>query len=556
MALSRWEELVQEKRERQRSSIPPEWIIPSVTRGLTNVLEVPSTCGLLSDKELEITGTSDASIILDKLATGQWSSVEVTTAFAKRAIIAHQLTNCLTEIFIDKALDRARELDEYLKQHGKVIGPLHGLPVSLKDQFWIKGLEATMGYVDWIGKYATEDAAVVKGLLEQGAVLYVKTNVPQTLMWGETHNNIFGRTLNPFNTSTTPGGSSGGEGALLAMHGSVLGVGTDVGGSIRNPSHFNGIFGMKPTSHRIPTYGLANSLDGQESIATIAGPMSTSLSGIKVFMKSILDTKPWLKDPNTIGKPWDENAYQLSDHGEDKQLCFGVIWDDGIFKPHPPVIRALQTIKQALEKAGHKVIDWVPYKHSELCANARSIFLSDGGADYQAALTSGEPMINSMKIDADPSDIPLFRRPREPLSAYQLWQLHKERRELRKEYFDRWQSTASITGTGRPVDAILAPVSPYAAVPHGEKRGAVYTIIWNTLDCPALVIPVTTVDADRDVKQPPHEFRSPDDKAIYDLYEPSTFDGLPVGVQLVGYRHEEEATIGMGEIVVKALSDI
>ena len=104
----------------------------------------------------------------------------------------------------------------------------------------------------------------------------------------------------------------------------------------------------------------------------------------------------------------------------------------------------------------------------------RSIFLSDGGADYQAALTSGEPLINSMKPDADPLEIPPFRRPRKPLSVYQLWQLHKERRELRKAYFDRWEATESQTDTLRPVDALICPVSPYAAVPHGEGRLAFF----------------------------------------------------------------------------------
>jgi amidase len=88
----------------------------------------------------------------------------------------------LTEVFIERAIDRAKVLDEHLKTTGKVVGPLHGLPISLKDQIQIKGFEATLGYVSWIGKYATRNAVLVDILEEAGAILFVKTNVPQTLM--------------------------------------------------------------------------------------------------------------------------------------------------------------------------------------------------------------------------------------------------------------------------------------------------------------------------------------------------------------------------------------
>jgi amidase len=106
----------------------------------------------------------------------------VTTAYYKRAIVAQQVVNCLTEIFVDQALARAAKLDAHLKETGKVVGPLHGLPISLKDQLCMKGLETTMGYVSWIGKYSEHDAVLVEILYELGAVPFVRTNVPQTLM--------------------------------------------------------------------------------------------------------------------------------------------------------------------------------------------------------------------------------------------------------------------------------------------------------------------------------------------------------------------------------------
>lgn len=140
-----WKEVVAEKQKRQLASIPQEWTLASLlSRDHLDVTAFPDSCGLLTSTELEIT-KSEVDGLLSRLAKGEWTSVEVTTAFYKRAIIAHQLTNCLTEIFVEKALAKAAERDAYLKQTGKVLGPLHGLPVSLKDQINIKGIESTMG---------------------------------------------------------------------------------------------------------------------------------------------------------------------------------------------------------------------------------------------------------------------------------------------------------------------------------------------------------------------------------------------------------------------------
>lgn len=162
-----WQDRCAARKKKQLDSIPPQWLIKLPPDSQLNVMDVPAQCGLLSARELEITETVDVDVILAKLASTEWSSVEVTTAFLKRAIIAHQLvctlpsyqlerkwgrlmwvcgkTDCLTEIFVDQALARAKECDDYLQENGKVIGSLHGLPVSLKDQFSMKGLETIMG---------------------------------------------------------------------------------------------------------------------------------------------------------------------------------------------------------------------------------------------------------------------------------------------------------------------------------------------------------------------------------------------------------------------------
>ncbi|CAK5269907.1 unnamed protein product, partial [Mycena citricolor] len=558
-----WEARCTARKMAQLESIPSEWLIQAPPVSQVNVTDVPRQCGLLTALELEITETTDVPVILDNIRTSLWTSVQVTTAFYKRAVIAQQLTNCLTEIFVERALARAKELDEYLATTGRVVGPLHGLPISLKDQFSMKGLETIMGYAKWIGRVADSDCVLVEILYECGAVPFVRTNVPQTLMWGETMNHVFGRTLNPYNLSFTPGGSSGGEGALVAMRGSPLGVGTDIGGSLRIPSAFCGLYTLRPSYGRLPYFGAMNTLEGQESISSVLGPMANSLSGVKVFTKALLDAQPWLKDPLVVRKPWSESEYRLEGHGDGQQLCFAIMWDNGVVKPHPPLHRAMGIVKRALEAAGHRVIDWEPHRHLEIYKNAEIIFAADGGHDFREQCEGSEPLIQTMSPITDSREKALD----EPLSkalvgtpyhrtAYELWQLHKEKRELRKSHLDHWRATASKTGTGRPVDAIISPAVAYPAVPHGQNTDSFYTTLCNALDYACSVFPVTFVDPELDDPHPPHEFYNEEDAHIFNLYAADMFPGCPIGLQLIGGTQEEEAVIAMTEIVDKALQNL
>ncbi|KAL4251646.1 amidase family protein [Abortiporus biennis] len=553
-----WKDIVAEKRQRQTASIPKEWIIDPPPSSQLDVTSFPDKCGLLTDRELEITNTTDVDVILKKLASAEWSSVEVTTAFYKRAIVAQQLVNCLTEIFVDEALARAAELDAHLKSTGKVVGPLHGLPISLKDQFKIKSHETTMGYVSWIGKYADSNSALVDILYECGAVPFVQTNVPQTLMWAETYNVIFGRTLNPNNRNLTSGGSSGGEGALIAMKGSPLGVGSDIGGSIRIPSGFNGLYGMRPSYNRVPYANAVNSMEGQESILSVFGPISNNISGLKAFMKAVVDSKPWLKDPLALRKKWDEEAYALLDRDGGKKLCFGILWNDGQSVPHPPITRGLEITKAALLAAGHEVVDWKPYKHAEMVDVISGIWDSGAEEDFATVTApTGEPILTSMyDLEAAVKTEAAFRPPegQPTMTAYQLWQLHKTKLQLRQEHLNYWQSSVSLTGTGRPVDAIISPVAPRTAPTHGNNIDAAYTTVWNGHDSSVCVVPITKVDPVLDAKKPRSNFLSAADERNYQLYDsPETFVDAPVSVQIVGQTQEEEAVLGMAEIVDAAV---
>lgn len=147
MTAPAWKSTVAQKRQAQLASIPQAWQLSpaALETASLNTNETIRNSGILSADELEWTETVDIEILLAKLASREISSVRLTTAFSKRAAIAQQTTKCLTEIFFDRALARAKELDEILERTGKVTGPLHGLPVSVKDRFEVEGVDTTVG---------------------------------------------------------------------------------------------------------------------------------------------------------------------------------------------------------------------------------------------------------------------------------------------------------------------------------------------------------------------------------------------------------------------------
>jgi len=354
-----------------------------------------------------------------------------------------------------------------------------------------------------------------------------------------------------------------------------LGIGTDIGGSVRIPAEFSGIYSLRPSYNRLPYEGAANSLEGQEAISSVIGPMAPHVSCLKTFTKAVLDAKPWNKDPLVARKPWSEAEYQLAEHGgPGAKLCFAVMADNGVVRPHPPVRRALKMVADALREAGHTVIDWETRQslHMDIFTVSEHIYSADGGEDFRSVCKiTDEPLLQTMSPDpVQESDHPwpphpvyldepltiTLRKSGGALSAFELWKLHKKKRAIRKEYLDQWEGTKNVTGTGRPVDAILCPVAPFAAPPHGLNSNDFYTNMQNFLDYACASFPVTTVDPVVDHPEPrPEAFYNHEDEAVFDLYKPETFWNAPVGVQLVGRTQEEEAVIAMTEIAVKALED-
>jgi amidase len=182
MALSSkpsWEDVVVQKRAIRDAAIKKH--LPTSVES-TLPLTVQDIIPYFSEQVKKITTTDELSVLQERIGNGEWSATMVTLAYVQRAARVHEVTNCFTEILFDEALEQARELDEYYKMNGRVIGPFHGVPVTFKDQFDVKGHDTTLGYVGRVGIPAAEDAAIVQLLRAQGAVILGKTNLPQSIM--------------------------------------------------------------------------------------------------------------------------------------------------------------------------------------------------------------------------------------------------------------------------------------------------------------------------------------------------------------------------------------
>ncbi|RSL95102.1 hypothetical protein CDV31_014052 [Fusarium ambrosium] len=445
----------------------------------SNVQGLPSQ--ILSADEIAIT-ECDPVVLVGELRSKKWSCEKVVRAFLKRAALAQKTTNCITELLWKEAIARAQHLDS-LPQPA---GPLHGLPISIKEQFGVPEKINNNGFVACCDRIQGPPCSLHDVVEGCGAIIFARTTQPQSVMHLETNGNIYGRTVNPWNRNLSAGGSSGGEGALVGFRGSPLGLGGDIGGSIRSPAANNGVYGFKPTPFRVGNTGGMGLIVGQEGIIGCIGPLSPTLSGIELFMKAYLDTMPWVKENYLVPIPWRD--IQLP-----KRLKIGIMWSDGIVKPHPPIVRALSEVANALKSADFEVVDWQPKEHDECWKLTSALYYEDGGHRLRQMLkASNEKLLPLTEWLLSQGEV-------KSRTVEEVWDLKAKRNAYRSMYNQHWLDTGR--DDGHPVDAILCPVGPGCAPPHDQARYWNYTSQWNLLEYPAISFPLTQVDTRLDVPE-------------------------------------------------------
>lgn len=226
-----------------------------------------------------------ASTLAAGIQAGQWTSEEVVQAHLARLEAINPQINAVTVVAED-ALAQARQADQELAA-GEVRGPLHGVPFSVKDTLNTAGIVSPPGQKIRRGRMSVQDATVVDRMRQAGAILLAKTNCPPGGSGTDTENAVTGQTFNPYDRRRSPGGSSGGEAALIAAGGSPLGLGGDTGGGIRLPAHYCGIAALKPTLGRVPNTGAYNQAGGLTDLRTQIGPMARSVDDLLLALRVI-----------------------------------------------------------------------------------------------------------------------------------------------------------------------------------------------------------------------------------------------------------------------------
>jgi fatty acid amide hydrolase len=488
-------------------------------------------------------------------------------------VCAHEKTNCITEVLVPEAERWVREGGINLK------GPLAGIPVSLKDSIAVGGFDTTVGYSRNSGKLCASDGPLVSILKDAGAIPHAKTALPITLLSFESSNDLWGCCKNPHSTAYSPGGSTGGEAALLALNGSRIGIGSDVAGSVRVPAAWSGIYSLRCSTGRWPKLGMQTSMPGQEGIPSVFSPMARTLDDLTYFTRAMIGMKPWTYDYTVHPIEWREDDFTSALGADEKRkLKVGLMMSDGVVPPSPAIARGLQMTASALEGAGHTVQE-IPISsfpgtatptiglqlasillNSDGCRTFRSFFRSGERSDPGAAQLSfymslPRPLkwlyyayVRYIKKDfVWASLLHSFR----PLSAAQNWQFVAQREAFRAAWFDWWEHEE------QRFDFILCPVNATPALPHGAMHDAVsscgYTFLWNLLDYTAGVLPITKVDAVSDALNA--EWKPPNGvaKGAYKHYDSVAMEGLPCAVQVVGRRLHEERVLGYMHVVEQAL---
>lgn len=446
--------------------------------------------------------TRPAVELLSLLSSGSISPREL----AEEHIGRIERLNPELKALVDFDPDRVREQASRLEGAPGPRGPLYGLPVTVKSSISVAGHCAGIGSLLYRGRTSAADAVVVERMRAAGAVVLGTTNCPEFLMAYDTENRLYGRTSNPWDLSRTPGGSSGGESAAISAGLSAAGLGSDSGGSVREPAHFTGICSLKPTPGRIPAAGHLPPCAGPFSILGAIGPMARTMADVTLLFNVLSGAAQ--DDPIAAPVPYVPLSRQ-----ELQQRSIGYFEDDGTVPVSLETRRAIQESVQALRKQGFRV---EPFRPRALEA-ARQLwwkfFVRCGGMLLEPVTRGHQDLLSeTFKGFQDIA----YAEP--PLTG----------QELLEAWIECDQIRSALLHEMRAFPILLCPVSSVPAFRHGEREWVVegnkvsyldamrYTQWFNLLGAPAAVVPVG---------------RSP--------------EGLPIGVQIAGRPYDDEGVLGI-----------
>ena len=420
---------------------------------------------------------------------GTVSSEETVRAYLDRIAAVNPILNAVVQLRHDAALIEARAADREPKEKR---GRLHGVPITIKDSLDTAGIISTGGTKGRAAYLPPADSTVVARLRAAGAIVLGKTNTPDLTLAFETNNLVYGRTNNPWNVNRTPGGSSGGAAAIIAAGGSPLDIGSDTGGSIRVPSHFCGIAGIKPTAGRVSRAGHIIDYVGAAQSLTHIGPLARRVDDLALALSIIAG--PDGIDPHLVPAP-------LGDHRmvAMRGLRVGYFTNLGALRPTDETASAVERVVRSLEKAGCGLHPFLIPAADDIYATYTGLLWSDGGAGIGRILarwgTTESPLFDRIKAATT--------EPGGDVTA-------------RFERWDRWRS--EMLHLFGDLDVLICPVYVGPAPEHGTfaRPSAAYTQAFDLTGWPSSVIRAGT---------------SP--------------EGLPIGVQCVAHPWREDVSLAV-----------
>ena len=487
-----------------------------------------------NDIAMKVRGTKDQHWILDlsltdlikKLHDGDIKAVDALIAYQAKAIEVHKKTNCVVS-WVEGAYERAKELDN---NKIELRGPLHGVPFSVKEMYDIEGTYSTGGLAKFTKEeyIAKDNSKVVKMLRNLGAVPFCKTNIPQAMISMQCSNNIFGVTTNPHGDGRECGGSSGGEGALVGGGGSILGVGNDIGGSLRNPAAFNGCYTLKPSPKRgLSQWGTRNATGAHPiGIRPVGGFLTRSAGDLVKAYKTV-----WGCD--TI--PWRQECY-------DDKPRIGYFVTDGILEPASGCKRAVVEAVERLKTAGFYPKEINPPDMYKVMEYYRGIILSEIDSNTLKENLSGELVDSTLKGLMKivtwlrlPKCMQSVFRHLEP-QVYPQRSVYNNVSKLGRKISELRVFTAAYLSylEREEVDIVLCPAQLLPAPPTGVlgDLNAVISpyVAWNAMKCPAGVAPITVWSIQDDTDMNSYKTHNYEQKRIKEYSKGAI--GLPLGVQV------------------------